>query len=96
MDRAAIRIVLFSPFKELIGQENLEIPASGPLTVEEILRDIARAYPGLKKFLPEAKDEVIFWGNIVPIKNDVLLKPGAKVEPGDTIYLYPPLSGGAA
>ncbi|MGI9950972.1 MoaD/ThiS family protein [Moorellaceae bacterium AZ2] len=89
-----IKIVFSSPFQEIIGGKNLELATQEPLTVEEVLDRLVRQFPALKKFVPQVKDEVIFWGNIVPMKEDSILKPNTLVRPGETIYLYPPLSGG--
>ncbi|GFN23163.1 MoaD/ThiS family protein [Thermanaeromonas sp. C210] len=89
-----IKIIFSSPFREIVGGKNLELAAEGPLMVREILDRLVRQFPPLEKFVPQVKDEVIFWGSIVPMKEDRILKPDALVEPGETLYLYPPLSGG--
>lgn len=94
MGKDFIRVILLSPFQEIIGCKSLELATQEPLTVEQVLGRIVQQFPALKRFVPHVKEEVIFWGNIIPIKDDTILKPNAEVRPGETIYLYPPLSGG--
>jgi len=90
----SIKVVFASPFREIVGGRGLELAVEGPLTVREILERLVRQFPPLEKFVPRVKDEVIFWGSLVPMKDDKILKPDAPVQPGETLYFYPPLSGG--
>ncbi|MGB9859992.1 MAG: MoaD/ThiS family protein [Moorellaceae bacterium] len=94
MDKDCIKVILSSPFKEITGRRSWELPTEGPLTVEQILGHMVKEFPALGGFVPWVKDEILFWGHLIPMKDDAILKPDAEVWPGETIYLYPPLSGG--
>ncbi|HEV8356836.1 MAG TPA: MoaD/ThiS family protein [Gemmatimonadales bacterium] len=78
-----IRVQLYARFADLLGASHVDVPASGPTTVADVLARI-RSLPG---------GSAIGAGALVAV-NLRQARPEQPVSPGDEVALLPPLAGG--
>lgn len=76
-----ITILLFAQLQEVVGQDRLELDI-GPITVADFKKEFKQKYNALQI------DETMVAVNEVYVRNDDL------INPGDTVALIPPISGG--
>ncbi|MHB1005527.1 MAG: MoaD/ThiS family protein [Chloroflexota bacterium] len=87
----ALKIRLFAPLSEVVGQHQVSLPVSGPLTAGEVFRRLGEIYPALVPFLADDP------GHEAPALlavNGRAASPGDVVRPGDDLFLAPQVSGG--
>jgi molybdopterin synthase sulfur carrier subunit len=80
-----IRVQFFASLKELTGRSSLDISGDSLDTAEDVYSAVAERYPALRGYrqvlLLAVNEEYASWET--------------KVKAGDTIALFPPVSGGA-
>ncbi|ANY19643.1 molybdopterin synthase small subunit [Tsuneonella dongtanensis] len=83
---AQLCVELCGKLAGVAGSEVLiAIPASG-CTAADVMARVADCYPALAAELAT--------GRIKACVNEAVVDPGARVMPGDTVALFPPVSGG--
>lgn len=80
-----VRVLLFAAFRELFGQQRLDVSLPGGSTVEELLSDLMERQPKLRDYLPYTTVAV----DREVVARDFPLTDGAEVA------LLQPASGGA-
>lgn len=76
-----ITVLLFAHLREQLQTGKIFMD-QGPMTVEELLNEIGRQYPLLKL------------DKVMVAVNEELVDSGEIIQPGDTVALLPPVSGG--
>lgn len=77
-------VKLFATLKDRAGQGSIRVSVSDSANVDDLLQMTAEAYPNLAAALPTALVAV----------NKAYASPDTKLEPGDEVALFPPVSGG--
>ncbi|MCL5252658.1 MAG: MoaD/ThiS family protein [Candidatus Thermoplasmatota archaeon] len=79
-------VMLFAQFRELAGSDaiQVEMPGDGSWTVELLKKQISIQHPPLSALMDSCLVAV----------NEVFAGNSAKIFPGDSIALMPPVSGG--
>jgi MoaD family protein len=90
-----LKLNLLKPFSDAVGKKELGIEFNGK-TIEELFRYLIQKYPKLGKDLlkknNEITDYVSVFVNDKPIS--VLDEMKTKLEDGDELLLFVPISGG--
>ncbi len=76
-----VKVKLFASYREKIGRDFIEIKLSKEVTVKELLEKISEIY--------NLRVE-----NCLVAKGEEYLNLNDKVKDNDTVYLFPPVSGG--
>lgn len=81
-----IKVLLFATLKDAVGHNQLTLDVAGDVvTVNTVLEALARAYPALIPSLPTAVCAI----------NKEFAERGDRVQPGDEVAFFPPVSGGS-
>jgi molybdopterin synthase catalytic subunit len=80
-----VEIRLFATLKDLTGRERITISIDGPASVRMLLSAVEDAYPMLTQALP----------TVLVAVNKAYAGPDERVQDGDEVALFPPVSGGA-
>ena len=80
-----IRIRLFATYRQLVGQETLNLDIEGLATVADVIEQLESEYP---QFSGRLKN------NALVALNEVYARRQEPVQPQDTIAFFPPVSGG--
>ena len=80
-----LEIKLFATLKDRAGQGTIGVSVSDSADVNDLLQMTAEAFPNLAAALPTALVAV----------NKAYASRDTKLEPGDEVALFPPVSGGA-
>lgn len=97
-----IKVEISSGMASVFGAKDmseaiLEIEARGPMTVDDVLRQIARRYEIFKKIAFDANSQK-FNGIVLIVLNGRLLQmPGeleTRLENNDILIIFPPYTGG--
>ena len=81
-----IKIIFFAKYREIFGAPSLEMAASSPLTVKELMQQLQGLYPAKTGFLTDQK--------VIISVNQELASPIRLLNDGDTVAFYPPVTGG--
>ncbi|MET1101720.1 MAG: MoaD/ThiS family protein [Pyrodictiaceae archaeon] len=82
-----VKVSFFTILADVVGTEKAEVELqdnSGELSVNEMLEQLAKIYPGLQSIIDE----------IIVIRGEEILTLNDKVRDGDELLLLPPGSGG--
>ena len=82
--RGTIRVRLFARYAELVGQDDLVLPVTLPLTVRDLIRQIREQLPRGSE-LPE---------QLLAAVNLRHARPDTRLHDGDEVALLPPMAGG--
>ncbi len=88
-----MKIRFFKPFDELSGKEEIDLGLKRALSVRDLLGIIAERVPAFRPYLAKEEDEILNFF-VVLIRGEEILKLQDIVQPGDTIKILPPISGG--
>ncbi|PIE80470.1 MAG: molybdopterin converting factor [Chloroflexi bacterium] len=80
-----LEIKLFATFKDLAGQDTIQVTVASPATVDTLKTAVAAAYPALKPALSTTLVSV----------NKTFAFPETKLQADDEIAMFPPVSGGS-
>jgi len=80
-----IRVLFFAGLRDTVGRETLELDQSGLGTVRDVWRAVQREFP-------RAAD---FGNSLLFAVNQEFADPETRVQEGDVVALFPPVSGGA-
>ncbi|MCU0474534.1 MAG: molybdopterin converting factor subunit 1 [Anaerolineae bacterium] len=80
----SITILLFATLKDRIGQPRLTLPLDTPSTVAQVKQALAERYPHAAPHLAACLAAV----------NEEFAQPTTPLQSGDTLALFPPVSGG--
>jgi molybdopterin synthase catalytic subunit len=80
-----VEIRLFATLKDLTGRDRISISIDEPATVQMLLLAVEDVYPSLTQALP----------TVLVAVNKAYADPDSRVEDGDDVALFPPVSGGA-
>ncbi len=78
------RVLLFAGLRERLGQREVMLPLPANATVADVRAGLAAAYPAVAPLLANAAVAI----------NEEYATADARVAPGDTVALIPPVSGG--
>ena len=81
-----IRILFFARLRESLGQSELALPLTGPATVGEVREALLGRYPQWR--------EALCAPNVLVARNQELADTDTRVEDGDELAFYPPVTGG--
>lgn len=87
-------IIVYPPYRGLIGREHLELAVAPGTPLREVLRQLAEEYPPFREFAAAPSDEFL-WGQLIVHVNDELAGLETPVQPDDRLDLLPPIAGGA-
>jgi molybdopterin synthase sulfur carrier subunit len=78
-----------------ITKGSAEVPAKGE-TVDDVMRDLERQFPGLRERLVDEKGELRRFINIYVNEEDVRFLQGrtTTLKDGDTLAIVPAIAGG--
>ena len=79
-----ITVQFFSQLREIAGAAELSLRLAGQRTVDDLLRELYRAHPGLEKW----DGNILIGVGLEFVGRDYLL------QPGDKIAIMPPVQGG--
>jgi len=79
-----VTISFFAAIRERIGTPSIQFDASQAANVSQVINRLIETYPVLEEFQ---------YSMLVAV-NDSYAKPETPVQSGDTIALFPPVSGG--
>ena len=77
-----IQLLLFASYRDQVGQRELRLELSGPLTVRQVAEKLQADYPDLS-----------LKGALCAL-NERYVSPDQEVKGGDTLAFFPPVSGG--
>ena len=86
METIRINLLLFGAARELVGAEELQLEVPAPATVQSAYEAAKRRFRSLERF----EDRLLLALNEEYVPRDTA------VRPGDTLAVFPPVSGGAA
>ncbi len=81
----SVTILLFASVAEAVGKRRIEMPTGEGVRVGDIRDALVREYPVLQGYLP----------NLLFALNEEYADETAIVNPGATLALIPPVSGGS-
>lgn len=87
-----ISVGLYSPFCDVAGCRQIQVPATAPVTAAALLHDLGELYPALKPYLAEGGEQ---GGHFLLVINGRLAQQDEMVRPGDTVFLCAQISGGS-
>jgi molybdopterin synthase sulfur carrier subunit len=78
-----------------ITKGNAEVPAKGE-TVDDVMQDLERQFPGLRERLVDEKGELRRFINLYVNEEDVRFLQGrtTALKDGDTVSIVPAIAGG--
>jgi sulfur-carrier protein len=79
-----VRVLLFAGLREAAGAREVQVDLAPRASVAELREALARAYPALRPLLANAAVAV----------NEEYAEAEVRLQPGDTVALIPPVSGG--
>ena len=79
-------ILFFASVREKMGRDEMRIPLSGPVTVEEIMTMAARE--------AGVDASALLGGSLMYVVNRHSAGKDSRVEDGDEVAALPPMSGG--
>ena len=79
-----IRILLFAAAADAIGSTTLDLEMDSGGSVAELLDRLALAHPAAESLLRKSAAAV----------NEKYARPTTRIQPGDTVAIIPPVSGG--
>jgi molybdopterin converting factor subunit 1 len=80
-----IRIRFFASYRQLVGQETVELEVAEQATIADVIERLERDYPQFGGKLRH---------NALVALNEVYAEHHQYVQPQDTIAFFPPVSGG--
>jgi molybdopterin converting factor subunit 1 len=80
-----VGVRLFARYREATGRDRVEVEVPAGATVEDVWAALAAAHPILGRYRPHT---------FFAVGNDYV-EPEHRVEPGEEIAVFPPVSGGA-
>jgi len=84
--RVRVSVKLFASFREAAGQSQLELELGEGSKVEDLVRKLDGLVPGISKRLRE--------GRAIVAVNGRFARPGDPLREGDSVAVFPPVSGG--
>ena len=79
-----VTISFFAAIRERIGTPSIEFESGQSVNVSQLIERLIAAYPDLEEFQ----------SIMLVAVNDTYAKPETPVKPGDSVALFPPVSGG--
>lgn len=91
----AITVRIPTPLQKLTG-DKAEVSASGG-TVQELLQDVDRQFPGLKERLCDPSGKLRRFVNVYVNEEDIrfLKQEATPIKDGDEVSIIPAIAGGA-
>ncbi len=83
-----VQVRLFASFREAAGRSQLEVELKEGSKVEDLIRELESAIPGLVERLKD--------GRVVVAVNGRFARPDDPLSDGDVVAVFPPVSGGGA
>jgi molybdopterin synthase catalytic subunit len=79
-----VKVLLFASLKDIVGSRQLQLDVPSGTTVGDLLSRLETAYPRIKDYRPVVLTAI----------NEEYVETGARVEEGDEVAIFPPVSGG--
>jgi len=79
-----VKILFFAQVRQAAGCSEYELPATAPITADEIWTALETSFPGLKPLRRSTR----------LARNCAYAEPGETFQPSDEVALIPPVSGG--
>jgi MoaD family protein len=86
-----LKVKLYAPFSDFAGTRQASLQIGGPLSVKDLLAELAARYPALAPHFDEqrASDEAV-----LVVVNGRLAEGQEPVQPGDDVFICPQITGG--
>ncbi len=79
-----VAVSLFARYREAVGRDRVEVEVPDGATVEDVWQALAAAHPVLARYRPHT---------LFALGHDYV-SPGARIQPGQELACFPPVSGG--
>jgi molybdopterin converting factor small subunit len=89
-----VKVVLHSELRRAAGLKEIELEICGQLAVRSLLGAIAEQVPALQATISQATSEPALGSRILVTVNQEIAAWDTSVQPGDTVRVMPPISGG--
>ncbi|HEY0098885.1 MAG TPA: molybdopterin converting factor subunit 1 [Pyrinomonadaceae bacterium] len=80
-----VRLLYFGAAREEVGREEEQLEVTSPATSASVLAEVLNAHPALRRF----------GRSLLVAVNEEYAGASARVEAGDEVAIFPPVSGGA-
>jgi len=81
-----VRLLFFATLKDIAGSRELQLEVPEGSTVGDLWSQLERTYPGMQSYR----------SIVLTALNEEYVDRSARIEDGDELALFPPVSGGAA
>lgn len=79
-----MKVYLFARCREIVGQADIYLSVSKPVTADEFRGELLKLYPALRELLAKC---------FIAVDNEYIT-PQQLIDPNDVVALIPPVSGG--
>jgi MoaE-MoaD fusion protein len=80
-----VRLLFFATLKDIVGARQMQVDVPAGSTVSDVLSHLESTYPRIKEYRPIVLTAV----------NEEYVDQAARVQDGDEVAIFPPVSGGA-
>ena len=88
-----MRITVYPPYRNVVGQDVIDVPTDEPISARDLLLRLGKQFPQFVT-LANAKDDEFLWGQLTIHVNEELAGLATLLHPDDRIDLLPPIAGG--
>jgi molybdopterin synthase catalytic subunit len=79
-----VRLLFFATLKDIIGAREMQLDVPAGSTVADVLTHLEGSYPRMRDYRPVVLTAI----------NEEYVERGARIEDGDEVAIFPPVSGG--
>ena len=79
-----VRLLFFATLKDIVGSREMQLDVPAGSTVADVLTHLEGSYPRMKDYRPVVLTAI----------NEEYVERGARIEDGDEVAIFPPVSGG--
>jgi molybdopterin synthase catalytic subunit len=79
-----VRLLFFATLKDIVGAREMQLDVPAGSTVADVLTHLEGSYPRMKDYRPVVLTAI----------NEEYVERGARIEDGDEVAIFPPVSGG--
>ena len=92
-----MKINFHATYRQIVGGKTVDLPLPDGVAVRQLIDEIVRRYPGLREELLDEQGRLYGHVHVFVNGRDVpFLVEGmeTRLQPGDTVDLFPPVGGG--